>query len=241
MTDFAEIWGYLGRDPLLWLTLTLAAYVIGDAASRASGRHPLVNPVLIAVAILGSILAATATPYPVYFEGAQFVHFMLGPATVALAVPLHARIGALRRAALPMLAALVTGVVVSVTSVVWIGQALGIPREVQLSMVPKSATAPVALGVSEAIGGSPTLTAVLVILTGVMGAVVVTPLMNALRLRDWRARGFAVGVAAHGIGVARAVQVNETAGAFAAIGMGLSAILTAVLAPLLAQWLLATS
>ena len=238
MTDFAEIWGYLGRDPLLWLTLTLAAYAIGDAASRASGRNPLVNPVLIAVVLLALILWATRTPYMIYFEGAQFVHFMLGPATVALAVPLHAQIGRLRRAALPMLGALVTGVCVSVASVVWIGQALGVERAVLLSMVPKSATAPVALGVSEAIGGSPTLTAVLVILTGVMGAIVATPLLNALRLRDWRARGFAVGVAAHGIGVARAVQVHETAGAFAAVGMGLSAILTAVLAPVLARLLL---
>lgn len=238
MTDFAEIWGYLGRDPLLWLTLTLAAYAIGDAASRASARHPLVNPVLIAVVLLALILWATRTPYLVYFEGAQFVHFMLGPATVALAVPLHAQIGRLRRAALPMLGALVTGVCVSVASVVWIGQALGVERAVLLSMVPKSATAPVALGVSEAIGGSPTLTAVLVILTGVMGAIVATPVLNALRLRDWRARGFAVGVAAHGIGVARAVQVHETAGAFAAVGMGLSAILTAVLAPVLARLLL---
>jgi predicted murein hydrolase (TIGR00659 family) len=238
MTDFAEIWGYLGRDPLLWLTLTLAAYAIGDAASRASARHPLVNPVLIAVVLLALILWATRTPYPVYFEGAQFVHFMLGPATVALAVPLHAQIGRLRRAAVPMLGALVTGVCVSVASVVWIGQALGVDRAVLLSMVPKSATAPVALGVSEAIGGSPTLTAVLVILTGVMGAIVATPLMNALGMRDWRARGFAVGVAAHGIGVARAVQVHETAGAFAAVGMGLSAILTAVLAPVLARALL---
>jgi predicted murein hydrolase (TIGR00659 family) len=238
MTDFAEIWGYLGRDPLLWLTLTLAAYAIGDAASRASGRNPLVNPVLIAVVLLALILWATRTPYMIYFEGAQFVHFMLGPATVALAVPLHAQIGRLRRAAIPMLGALVTGVCVSVASVVWIGQALGVERAVLLSMVPKSATAPVALGVSEAIGGSPTLTAVLVILTGVMGAIVATPLLNALRLRDWRARGFAVGVAAHGIGVARAVQVHETAGAFAAVGMGLSAILTAVLAPVLARLLL---
>lgn len=238
MTDFAEIWGYLGRDPLLWLTLTLAAYVLGDWASRTSGRHPLVNPVLIAVALLAAMLWATRTPYPVYFEGAQFVHFMLGPATVALAVPLHAQAGRLRRAAVPMLGALVAGVTVSVVSVVWIGQALGVDRAVLLSMVPKSATAPVALGVSEAIGGSPTLTAVLVIVTGVMGAIIATPLMNALRLRDWRARGFAVGVAAHGIGVARAVQVHETAGAFAAVGMGLSAILTAFLAPVLAQLLL---
>lgn len=237
MTDFAEIWGYLGRDPLLWLTLTLAAYVIGDAASRASGRHPVVNPVLIAVVILALILWATATPYQVYFEGAQFVHFMLGPATVALAVPLHAQLPRLRRALLPMVGALVTGVAVSSATAVWIGQALGVDRVVLLSMVPKSATAAVALGVSEQIGGSPTLTAVLVIVTGAMGAIVATPLLNALHMRDWRARGFAVGVAAHGIGAARAFQVHETAGAFAAIGMGLSAILTAVLAPVLAGWL----
>lgn len=237
MTDFAEIWGYLGRDPLLWLTLTLAAYVIGDAASRVSGRHPVVNPVLIAVVILALILWATATPYQVYFEGAQFVHFMLGPATVALAVPLHAQLPRLRRALLPMVGALVTGVAVSSVSAVWIGQALGVDRVVLLSMVPKSATAAVALGVSEQIGGSPTLTAVLVIVTGAMGAIVATPLLNALQMRDWRARGFAVGVAAHGIGAARAFQVHETAGAFAAIGMGLSAILTALLAPVLAGWL----
>ena len=237
MTDFAEIWGYLGRDPLLWLTLTLAAYVIGDAASRVSGRHPVVNPVLIAVVILALILWATATPYQVYFEGAQFVHFMLGPATVALAVPLHAQLPRLRRVLLPMVGALVTGVAVSSATAVWIGQALGVDRVVLLSMVPKSATAAVALGVSEQIGGSPTLTAVLVIVTGAMGAIVATPLLNALHMRDWRARGFAVGVAAHGIGAARAFQVHETAGAFAAIGMGLSAILTALLAPVLAGWL----
>ncbi|WP_028028915.1 LrgB family protein [Gemmobacter nectariphilus] len=237
MTDFAEIWGYLGRDPLLWLTLTLAAYVIGDAGSRVSGRHPVVNPVLIAVVILALILWATATPYQVYFEGAQFVHFMLGPATVALAVPLHAQLPRLRRALLPMVGALVTGVAVSSATAVWIGQALGVDRVVLLSMVPKSATAAVALGVSEQIGGSPTLTAVLVIVTGAMGAIVATPLLNALQMRDWRARGFAVGVAAHGIGAARAFQVHETAGAFAAIGMGLSAILTALLAPVLAGWL----
>jgi putative effector of murein hydrolase len=114
---------------------------------------------------------------------------------------------------------------------------MGLEGELLLSVVPKSATAPVALGVAEAIGGSPTLTAVLVILTGVFGAIIVTPLMDALRVRDWRARGFAAGVAAHGIGTARAFQVNETAGAFAGIGMALGAILTAVAAPALAGWL----
>ncbi len=237
MTDVVSIWTYLAADPLVWLTLTLVAYILGDMAFQASGRRPLVNPVLLAVAILAVILRLTGTPYATYFEGAQFVHFMLGPATVALAVPLHANLGRMKGAALPMVAALVAGSVTAMASAVAIGSLLGVKGPVLLSLAPKSVTAPVAIGVSEAIGGLPTLTAVLVILTGITGAIVATPLLNLLRIRDWRARGFAVGVAAHGIGTARAFQVNDTAGAFAGVGMGLNALLTALVAPLLAPWL----
>lgn len=232
MVDAALIWSYLSREPLLWLTATLLAYWAGDAAFRASGRKPYVNPVLVAVILLAAVLWLTGTDYPAYFEGAQFVHFMLGPATVALAVPLHANLSRVRRAALPILAALVAGSVTAVLSALGIAWALGADAGVLASLAPKSATAPVAIGISEGLGGAPTLTAVLVLLTGIIGAVVVTPLLNALGVRDWRARGFAVGVAAHGIGTARAFQVNETAGAFAGIGMGLNAVLTALIAPL---------
>ena len=156
---------------------------------------------------------------------------------MALAVPLHANLARVRKSALPLLAALLAGSLTAMLSAVGLGWALGIRGEVLLSLVPKSATAPVALGISENIGGSPTLTAVLVITTGIIGAIVVTPLLNLLRIRDWRARGFAVGVAAHGIGTARAFQVNETAGAFAGIGMGLNAMLTAILAPIVVRLL----
>jgi predicted murein hydrolase (TIGR00659 family) len=235
VTDFAEIWIYLSREPLLWLALTLAAYVAGDAVFRAAGRRPAANPVLIAVAILASLLWLTGTPYPAYFEGAQFVHFMLGPATVALAVPLHANLARVRATAVPMLAALVAGAATAIGSALAIAWALGVRGETLLSLAPKSATAPVALGISEQIGGSPTLTAVLVILTGITGAVIATPLLNLLRITDWRARGFATGVAAHGIGTARAFQVNPTAGAFAGIGMSLNALLTALAAPALVR------
>ncbi|MFC2970059.1 LrgB family protein [Acidimangrovimonas pyrenivorans] len=235
MADFTEIWSYLSQGPLLWLTATLVAYGIGEAASRAAGRSPLVNAVLIAVILLAAVLWSTATPYATYFAGAQFVHFLLGPATVALAVPLQANLHHVRRAALPILAALVAGSLTAVGSALAIAWALGIRGEVLISLAPKSATAPVALGISQAIGGSPTLTAVLVILTGITGAIVATPLLNLLRLKDWRARGFAVGVAAHGIGTARAFQVHETAGAFAGLGMGMNAVLTALIAPLVVR------
>ena len=189
-------------------------------------------PVLIAVILLAIVLRATGTGYDTYFEGAQFVHFMLGPATVALALPLYSNLGQVRRVLAPMLAALLAGSLVAILSALGLAWALGVRGAVLLSLAPKSATAPVALGVSEAVGGMPTLTAALVILTGIIGAVVSTPMLNALGIRDWRARGFAVGVAAHGIGTAHAFRIHPTAGAFAGIGMGLNALLTAVLAPL---------
>lgn len=233
-----EIWSYLSREPLLWLTATLVAYLAGDALSRRAKRHPVVNPVLIAMVLLGGLLWMTGTPYATYFEGAQFVHFMLGPATVALALPLYANRAQIRPTLLPMLAALLAGSVTAIVSALWIARMLGIEGPVWLSLAPKSTTAPVAIGISEQLGGLPTLTAALVILTGIIGAVIVTPLMRLMRIRDWRARGFAVGVAAHGIGTARAFQVNDTAGAFAGIGMGLNAMLTAILAPYVVSLLL---
>ncbi len=232
MRDFTEIWSYLAQTPLLWLTATLAAYALGDAAFHAVGRRPWANPVAIAAGLLAVVLWATATPYDAFFEGAQFVHFLLGPATVALAVPLWQQRATLRRVALPMVAALLAGSATAVLSALALAAALGASPATLAALAPKSATAPVALGIAERLGGSPTLTAVLVILTGITGAVVATPLLNALRLRDWRARGFAVGCAAHGIGTARAFQVHQTAGAFAGIGMALNAVLTALLAPL---------
>ncbi len=231
MRDFADIWSYLAQSPLIWLTATLVAYLIGDAIATRAGRAPLANPVLIAVILLAALLWLSDTSYTQYFEGAQFVHFLLGPATVALAIPLWTQRAALRRALVPILAALLAGSLTAVIVALAIGHAMGLEAGLLATLAPKSTTAPVALGISQSLGGSPTLTAVLVILTGIIGAIVVTPLMNALRIRDWRARGFAVGVAAHGIGTARAFQVNPQAGAFAGIGMALNALLTAFLAP----------
>ena len=229
MTDLATFWSYLSEGPLLWLTLTLAAYLAGDAAYRRSGRKPWVNTVLVAVAILALILWATGTPYDTYFEGAQFVHFLLGPATVALAVPLWRNLAHVRRALPAMAAALVAGSVTAAASAVAIAWMFGAPREVLASLAPKSVTAPIAMELARNLGGLPALAAVLVIATGITGAVIVTPLMNALKIRNYAARGFAAGVASHGIGTARAFQVSEIAGTFAGIAMGLNGALTSLL------------
>jgi predicted murein hydrolase (TIGR00659 family) len=229
----ATLWVYLQTTPLFWLTATLGAFLIADWLSKRARRHPLVNPVLIAVALVAALLKLSGTPYKTYFDGAQFVHFLLGPATVALGVPLYKNLGLVRKNLWPMAAALVVGALVAILSSVLIAAWLGAPREALISLAPKSVTAGVAMAVTEKLGGLPPLTAVLVILTGVIGAVIVTPLMNALRIRDYAARGFAAGLASHGIGTARAFTVDPVAGAFAGIAMGLNAVVTPVMVPLI--------
>ncbi len=227
-----NLWVYLSATPLLWLAVTLVIWLGADALARASGRHPLVNPVMIAVVAVGALLAASGTSYPAYFAGAQFIHFLLGPATVALGVPLYRNRALVVRNLLPMLAALFAGAATAVGSSVGIAALFGAPRELMASLAPKSITTPVAMAVSERLGGQPSLTAALVILTGIVGAVMVTPLMDAMGMTDYAARGFAAGLAAHGIGTARAFTVDRVAGTFAGIALGLNAVVTAVLAPL---------
>ncbi len=236
MTPF-RLWVYLQTTPLFWLTATLAAYMIAETIAYAARRHPLVNPVAIAVALIGAMLKLTGTDYQTYFNGAQFVHFLLGPATVALAVPLYRNLEAVKRNLLPMTAALFVGAVVAVVSALLVARALGAPRAVLVSLAPKSVTAGVAMAVSETLGGAPPLTAGRVIATGILGAVVVTPLMNALKVTDWAARGFAVGLASHGLGTARAFAVHPVAGVFAGIAMGLNAVVTPAIVPALLPWL----
>ncbi|NBC10611.1 MAG: LrgB family protein [Planctomycetes bacterium] len=238
MSGVAELWSYLSTSPLLWLTATVLAYLAADALARRVDNHPLANPVILSVLMVAPVLWLTGTEYASYFEGAQFIHFLLGPATIALALPLWDNRDTIRRSVAPILLALVAGSVTAAGSAILLARAFGLPTEVILSLAPKSTTAPVALGVSEAIGGLPALTAVLVILTGIIGAVIVTPLMTLLRIEDWRARGFSVGVASHGIGTARAFQVNPTAGAYAGIAMALNALLTSMIVPVLVRWLL---
>ena len=233
-----KLWVYLQTTPLFWLTATLGAFLIADELSRRARRHPLVNPVLIAVALVAILLKLSGTPYKIYFDGAQFVHFLLGPATVALGAPLYKNFALVRKNALPMAAALLVGALVAIVSAVEIATLLGAPREALVSLAPKSVTAGVAMAVTEKLGGLPPLTAVLVILTGVTGAVIVTPLMNALRIRDYAARGFAAGLASHGIGTARAFTVDPVAGVFAGVAMGLNAVVTPALVPLILPWLI---
>ena len=228
-----DIWVYLAASPLLGLTITLLAYVLALAVHQRYRRHPLTNPVLLAVVLLVTLLLLTDTPYPSYFAGAQFVHFLLGPATVALAIPLYAQLGRVRAMRWPVLLGLTVGGLTAVASALGSAWLLGASVPTQLSLAPKSVTTPIAMAVAERIGGIASLTAVLVIVTGIVGAVIAPALFRLLRVQDHAIQGFALGVTAHGIGTARALQISEEAGAFAALAMGLNGVVTALLLPAL--------
>jgi putative effector of murein hydrolase len=139
---------------------------------------------------------------------------------------------------IPIAAALLAGAVVAIVSGVLVARALGASREIMIALAPKSVTAAVAMAVIQRLGGPSPLTAALVIATGILGAVLVTPLMNALRISDYAARGFAAGLASQGLGTARAFHVDPVAGVFAGLAMGLSAVVTPALVPALLPWLM---
>ena len=234
MMPLGTIWVYLESTPLLGLMVTLVGWQMAVALSRALGDRPLANPVLIAILLL----LATHTPYSAYFQGAQYVHFLLGAATVALAVPMHAAWSQIRCRAPAIIPAILAGSLTSATSVMLIAHALGASRPVVLSLAPKSVTTPIAMGVAEQIGGNPSLAAVFVLLTGLTSIVVGPPLWTVLRITDWRARGLAAGTAGHGLATARVLLLHETAGAFGGLAIGLNGIVTASVVPPLARWLI---
>ncbi len=241
MPKFVELWVYLSATPLFGLTATLVVYVIAQAVYTRCRQAPWANPVLWTVVLLASGLLATGVPYPTYFAGAQFIHFLLGPAVVALAWPLWLRRQELRERWSRLLIAALAGGAAGSGSAVLLSWAFGLPAEVVLSLVPKSVTAPVAMGIAEKIGGIPALAAVFSVLTGLVGALFGKYLFDALRIptdpSGWAARGFAMGTAAHGLGAARALQVNADAGAYAGLALGLQVVLASVLIPLVLRWL----
>lgn len=232
---FSDLLGHIEKNPAFWLCLTLSLYALGQVIFKAAKFNPFLSPIIIAVASLIAILSLTGISYDDYFAGASFIHFLLGPATVALAVPIYDQRTKLAKLWLPLLAGLVTGCIAAIASVMLIGSALGVSEATLLSLVPKSVTTPIAMGISESIGGMPDLTAALVVITGILGSIIGAPFFRMLRvIKAEPACGCALGLAAHGMGTGAAFQISQRAGAFAGLAMGVSGIITAFLAPLIA-------
>ena len=235
--QIAEIWVYLSGSPLFALILTLTAYQIGSFLYQKTDKYPLANPVAISVILVAVVLYLVDMPYQKYFEGAQFVHFLLGTATVSLAVPIYRGIAVLKTRLIPLMIALLCGGIVSIVSAVSIATLMGADSAIIGAFYPKSVTAPIAMGVAERLGVSPTLTAVFAVVTGILGAMLGSGILNLLGMKAWWQRGFAMGVAAHGIGTSRAFAVHPEAGTYASLAMGLHGIAGALLIPFLKNYM----
>lgn len=236
LPPITEIWVYLSGSPLFALVLTLSAYLLGLTLYERSQRNPFANPVLISVLVVTLSLSALDMPYAKYFEGAQFVHFLLGTATVALAIPIYKGFASIKGRMGVLLLALVAGGATSIFTAVGMARWLGVDEALVRGLVAKSVTAPIAMGIAERVQASPTLTAIFAVSTGILGAVLGRFVLDAMRMTEWWQRGFALGVAAHGIGTSRAFSVNEQAGTYASLGMGLHGIAGAVLIPYAVAW-----
>mgnify|MGYP003322260623 FL=1 len=226
------IWIYLQAEPLFWLTLTIGSYLIADFIYRKSNLFPLLNPVALSVLLVSLILISFNIQYERYFDGAKFIHFLLGPATVALAIPIYRKWDLIVSNSKAILISLILGSFFAIFITYVLSLQFKLQEELIFSLLPRSVTAPIAMGISEIIGGIPSLTAIITLITGVVGASLGVFVFDLMKLKKMEARGFSLGLASHGIGTARAMSRDKNAGVFAAVGMGLSGLITSIIVPL---------
>ena len=226
------IWIYLQAEPLFWLTLTIGSYLIADFIYRKSNLFPLLNPVALSVLLVSLILILFNIQYERYFDGAKFIHFLLGPATVALAIPIYRNWDLIVSNSKAILISLILGSFFAIFITYVLSLQFKLQEELIFSLLPRSVTAPIAMGISEIIGGIPSLTAIITLITGVVGASLGVFVFDLMKLKKMEARGFSLGLASHGIGTARAMSRDKNAGVFAAVGMGLSGLITSIIVPL---------
>lgn len=228
-----EFWTFFTAKPLLWLIVTIATFIATSWFNRRIGGTPLLHPVLVSLSLIIVFLLLTGTEYETYFEGAQFIHFLMGPAIVALAVPLFDHLERVKKMLLPLLVACMAGAVTAAASAVLVAELMEAQVGTLLSLAPKSVTSPIAIGIAEKIGGYPSLASGLVLITGAIGCILAPPIYRILNIKDEAVKGFALGVAAHGMGTAFAFEYGLMAGAFGGLAMGMTGAFTAFMLPLL--------
>ena len=212
------------------LAVTFAVFFLAKQLQKKTGLM-LLNPILLAIAVLIIFLKVAGISYETYSEGGHLIEFWLKPAVVALGVPLYLQLETIKKQLLPILLSQLAGCIVGVVSVVLIAKVMGASREVILSLAPKSVTTPIAMEITKTVGGIPSLTAAVVVCVGLLCAVAGYRTMGFARVKSPVAQGLSMGTAAHAIGTATSMEVSKLHGAYASLGLTLNGILTAMLAP----------
>ncbi|MGH1372053.1 MAG: LrgB family protein [Cellvibrionaceae bacterium] len=233
---FSELMSFVDsviQTPLFGLLLTLVIYQISLWFYDFCGRRAFVHPVAVSSVVIAALLKSTGISYADYVKANELIYFLLGPTTVALAVPLYREFHHIRKLALPVVVTVLIGAVFAGASAVGIAWLMGANEQTLLSLAPKSVTTPIAIGIANNIGALPTLTTGVVVFTGVIGVLLSPIVFYLLQLRDPRLQGIVLGLNAHGVGTARSFEINPTTGAFATLAMGLTGTFTALTLPYL--------
>lgn len=226
-----SFWNSLIHKPLFGLLLTLVVFQIALRFYNVCGRKAFVHPVAVSVVIIAAFLKFNHISYREYVQANDLLYFLLGPTTVALAIPLYREFHHIRKLALPVLITVLVGGCFAAASAVGIAWLMDADKQVLLSLAPKSVTTPIAIGIAQNIGALTTLTTGVVVFTGVIGVLLSPVVFYLLQLHDPRAQGLVLGLNAHGIGTARGFEINATNGAFATLAMGLNGAFTALTLP----------
>ena len=212
------------------IALTFCIFVVAQILQKRTGIK-LLNPILLSIVVLICLLMGLGIDYETYNEGGKYIDFWLKPAVVALGVPLYRQLGSIKKQMLPLLIAEIAGCVIGIISVVLIAELLGASREVILSIAPKAVTTPIAMEISTATGGIPSLTAAVVVCTGIFGAMAGFSMARISRLRSQIATGLSIGTASHAVGTSAAMERSQRYGAYSSLGLTLNGLFTALLAP----------
>lgn len=227
------MWQHFEAFPVLWLVVTLVVFLLASWINTKAGKTPFLHPVLVSLSLIIVVLKVTETEYATYMEGGRYIHLLLGPAVVALAVPLYDNLATVKRLLLPLLIGCVSGAVIASASAIAIGAWFGLSDQILLTLAPKSVTSPIAIAIAEKVGGYPSLAAGLVLITGAMGCLIAPLVYKVLRIKDESVKGFVLGVGAHAMGTAYAFEYGMVAGAFGGLAMGMTGAFTAFMLPLL--------
>lgn len=217
-------------NPIILLAITFGIYYVARQIQKRTGWVVL-NPILITIVALIALLQLTGISYETYEQGGQYIDFWLKPAIVALGVPLYQNLGQIRRQLLPILMSQLVGCLVGLVSVTLIASALGASHEVIVSLAPKSVTTPIAMEVCKTSGGIPSLTAAIVVIVGLFGAVFGFKILEVWHVHNPFSQGISMGTAAHAVGTSRAMEKGEIYGAYSSLGLILNGVLTALLTP----------
>ncbi len=226
----------MGNSLFFGVMISVAAYEIGVLLKKKF-KFAIFNPLLIAIAVIIVILAITGVEYDTYNDGAKYLSYLLTPATVCLAVPLYEQLEILKKNLKAILAGILAGALTSVTSVLILAILFGLSHEEYVTLLPKSITTAIGMGVSEELGGIVTITVAVIIITGVLGNMFAEVVCRIFRIEEPIAKGIGIGSASHAIGTAKAMELGDIEGAMSSLSIAVSGLITVILASVYAQFL----